>query len=247
MSFIIPISASALKAVYFPILPPSFGSGVLTITAKGVVPILVLDPFIQREPFYGGLRFSVRSYDEGPGPVGKFESAIDISYRLNITLPQPHFQSKSVEIETAGGTVTVPIEYLELSQEVVKLGAENDTSTLPDPIIIKDVLPPIHASLTGGGDLPITAQIPGTTGFDEAWVKPSFNPKFLKLVNATTHNQTITWTFTWNKLPLDPGQSPQLINVITTTRRAGSPAPPRYTEITQGYLVNFVVLADEKK
>ncbi|KAF7550948.1 hypothetical protein G7Z17_g5364 [Cylindrodendrum hubeiense] len=222
----VPVPAADIAAVY------NVSGRFLELRAKGELPSSILPPFFKREEFFGGLRFSLRSFSAGYGkPVQKpFES----SFKLPIQLPVDHFNNKSVAVETSLGTWTIPIHYDGL------LGSAQGDSN--DDAIFGDVLTPINEFLTSDHDLSIRAQIPKTTGNARTSIDPEFNEDYLKLVTSGIFDGAITWTFKWNKIPTGEGENPQFINVTTSIWNGEVGPIARTSRIVQPYIVHFVVL-----
>ncbi|KPM40510.1 hypothetical protein AK830_g6037 [Neonectria ditissima] len=247
MASLVEVPADQITARYY-------GLGrYLELTAKGSVPSFVLPPFFQQEQFFGGLLYSIRAFSGGippehskPGPDTPFDIT---SPKLQIFLPLLHFNSKTVLVETAKGTWEIPITYIGWpgpSDDEDKTSDNAANGNINAGQQYSDVLPPIKESLLDGAQLKIVAQIPKTVGPAKAWVKASYNPTFFKLVDSTHEDGSITWTFEWAKLPTGPGESPQLIEVITTTFNGLFGASAITSKIYQGYVVSFVVLSDSK-
>lgn len=236
------VPASAIKATYY----GGFGLGYLQLSAKGEVSAVTFTPFFRREPLAGGLLFSLVAYWGGLLPEGTKPSPkpFDISNKFKISLPQPHFNNTSVLVETLSGTYTIPIEYIVGGPGPVKPpGKDSNDSSADNLAITGDVLPPIDRPMLADGELVIKATVPKIAGFNRAYVRPSFNPEFLKLVNSEIDNEDISWTFTWNKLPTGENENPQLINITTTQLPSElGPGYARQTRIVQGYIVTLLQL-----
>ncbi|KAK7418260.1 hypothetical protein QQX98_004045 [Neonectria punicea] len=248
MASLVEVPADQITARYY-------GLGrFLELTAKGSVPWIVLTPFFQKEQLFGGLLYSIRAFSGGippehskPGP----DKAFDItSPKLQILLPLQHFNSKTVLVETAKGTWEIPITYIDWPGPSTNEDKATNPPVTPAPIAninagqqFSDVLPPINEHLLAGAQLKIVAQVPTAVGPSKSWVKPSYNPTYFKLVDSTHEAGSITWTFEWAKLPTEPGENPQLIDITTTTFNGLFGASAVTSRIIQGYIVSFVVLS----
>lgn len=237
------VPASGIKAVYY----GGFGLGFLELSAKGEVPSVTLTPFFKREPLAGGLLFSLVAFSGGVFPPGTQPPPLkpfDVTNQFKINLPQPHFNNASVLVETQSGTYTIPIKYISGGPGPVKPpGGDSNDSSVDNLAITGDVLPPIARPLLAESDLVISATIPKITGFNRAYVRPSFSAEFFKLVNSEIDNEVISWTFTWNKLPTGEHENPQLINITTTLLPSQlGPGIAKQSRIVQGYVVTLVQL-----
>ncbi|WYZ35713.1 hypothetical protein EsH8_X_000360 [Colletotrichum jinshuiense] len=210
---------------------------VLTAQYQG---IFIGVKFVRTPGFVGGLRFSLLGIFAGPfspPPTGT------VTTKIPIILPIPHFNNKTVLVDTADGLKTVEIKYTGLKGEILAAGIDFTTdlkvATAP---ILSDVLTPINEYLPGDANLTISVAIPKVEGDSKVSIDPSFNEEFLSLVNATVENGFITYTFRWAKLPTEDGQNPQLIN-ITTSIWNGLVGPlAKTSRNVQGYIVHFVLL-----
>lgn len=154
MAVLIPLPASDFSAVY---AYPN-----LTLLAKGEIPRVVLGADLVRDNWAGGLKFSFEGYYGGilpkdPQPATK---AFSTEYKEQINLPMPHFNNRTVLVETANGTWEVEIkstgcipqpkggldEVLASAKEDLLSSTESSQSGK----IINSVLPPIKVSLPGG-------------------------------------------------------------------------------------------------
>ncbi|KAH7129235.1 hypothetical protein EDB81DRAFT_907263 [Dactylonectria macrodidyma] len=238
----VPVPSNDIKATYN-------GLGrFLELTAKGELPSWILTPFFKREPLAGGLLFSLEAFRAGYGkPTAK---AFETTYKLDIDLPQPHFNSSSVLVQTSLGTFAIPIEYIDIpgpgpvktKGNSANNGVNANDEANTDTTVVGDVLPPINEYLPGDADLNITAQIPREVGHGKSWIEPSFNPDYFKLVNATIAGGAINWTFQWNKIPTGEGENPQGINITTHTWNGEVGPAARNSRIVQPYIVHFVLL-----
>jgi hypothetical protein len=164
---------------------------------------------------------------------------------LWVTLPEAHFNSKTVSVETAEGTWSIPIEYEDLLLD----GSKSTTLTFSDDgqsviggTIHKDVLTPIEENLIDGHRLKIVAQIPQKVLPAQAYAIIHFNRTFLKLIDSTYQAGTIIWTLEWDKLPTEIGEGPQLVDVVTTNWNGLFGASSVTSKIVQGYTVSHVVI-----
>ncbi|KAH6892364.1 hypothetical protein B0T10DRAFT_458077 [Thelonectria olida] len=243
---LVDIPASQITATYH-----LFGR-FLVLTAKGEEHAFYLAPTFQREVFFGGLLFSLRAQPGGPGPVHlKNQPPVepipfDISNKFNILLPEPHFNNSTVSVETAKGTLSIPIEY----EGFVSPPGDKSTTVDADKgndinagQRFSDVVTPINEHLLDGSQLKISAQIPQTVAPAKAWVKVHYNPTYFKLVDSAHEAGSITWTFEWAKLPTEPGENPQIIDVTTTNWNGLFGVSSITSKIIQGYIVSFVVLS----
>ncbi|KAK1977503.1 hypothetical protein LZ30DRAFT_731589 [Colletotrichum cereale] len=233
------VSASDISAVYI--------SNTKQLVLDAKVPGFILGPEFERvKGFVGGLRFALVGFSGGLGRLPKFQTVTD---RIHIGLPAPHFNNRTVLIDTAEGLQTIEIKYTGLNDETLAAGvnfiAQQDNSEPSGPLA-SDVLPPINSYLPGDRVLPISAIIPKAKGDSKVSVNVSFNKEFLRLVTSGVYGGTITWTFEWAKIPTEEGQNPQLINVNTTIWN-GIVGPLAKTSINvQGYIVHFVVLQKQE-
>ncbi|KAH7139848.1 hypothetical protein B0J13DRAFT_638861 [Dactylonectria estremocensis] len=237
----VPVPADAIKATYNGI------GGFLELKAKGELPSWILPPFFQREPFVGGLLFSLSAFRAGYGkPTQK---PFETTYKLDIILPQNHFNSASVLVETSLGTFAIPIKYIDIPGPglVIPTGQKTSNGSNADEelkpyVVLGDVLPPIAKYLPGDTDLTITAQIPKTVGDAKSWINPSFNAEYFKLVNATITGGAINWTFKWNKIPTGQGENLQALNITTSIWNGELGPSAKNSRIVQPYIVHFVLL-----
>ncbi|KAL0940055.1 uncharacterized protein CTRU02_206665 [Colletotrichum truncatum] len=227
MAPLAPIPGSDISALY------DTPSRQLILSAVGTLPGIWFTPFFKQEPFAGGLRFSLQAFTGGFHPPPK--RSFDIAEKFQIDLPIPHFNNKSVLVETGLGRFTIDIKY-------TGFGSDSVPSSEPDGNNFRDVLPPIQKFLTGDAELFITAQIPKTEPSGKASVEPSFNPQFLKLVDSIYEDGAINWTFQWAELPLGEDQNPQLIEIITTVSNGYAGPPVQTWQTRQGYSVHLVLL-----
>ena len=212
----------------------------LTITAKGLIPGVVLDVFLQRDAAWvGGLKFSFLGHWGGLGTPPPKEITSVLEEKIN--LPQPHFNSKSVIIETASGTYTVPIEYNYGDITGLKeLSISDTTAEAVEPNkSVSSVLPPINVYLTGTGLLAVTARIP--TEVPLYRISTSFNEEFLRISNVTVSDGAVNYAFKWEKFPEGEG-NPQLLDVITEGFNGVIGPTGRQFRTVQGYIVHGVLL-----
>ncbi|KAK1519564.1 uncharacterized protein CCOS01_11215 [Colletotrichum costaricense] len=205
---------------------------VLTAQANG----LIINAKFARLEFFGGLKFALEGFFGGPGPVGP-EDITPVTTPFPITLPLPHFNNKTVLVETADGPKTIEIKYTGLKGTAP---ADLSKDLKIQNTNIGSVLTPINLHLPAEGETSFTAVIPKPEGDYQISVVPSFNEDLLRLVNATVRNGVVTYTFRWAKTPTGD-QNPQLIN-LTTSYYNGITGPAAHTtSIIQGYLVHLVV------
>ncbi|KAI3324732.1 hypothetical protein HD806DRAFT_493469 [Xylariaceae sp. AK1471] len=241
MSVLIPIPASDLTVQH------DFLSRNLTIRAGGEISDNFKNPFIQRELFCGGLRFSVRAFPQVGVPV---QVPLNIKYTEKMNL-LPGMES--VIIETGLGTFTVPINLVHLGAKESALSdgvaalSVTDAATNTAIAMSGDVLPPIHCYLPSEAILSITADIPATTVETKTAVNISFDPDWFTLLSANVVNGSIAWTFKWAKVPTD-SDNPQLIDVLTDRfNNWGNPLnPAQVSRIIQGYVVEHVYFEQKK-
>ncbi|KAF4808253.1 hypothetical protein CGCSCA5_v012537 [Colletotrichum siamense] len=235
MAFLVPIKESDISIAY------NSNHHVLVLEAKGEVPKVWLTPFFQQETLFGGLSFSIRDHATGLGPSKGETRPFDIRLDVPVNLPLPHFNNKSVLIETASGSFNIDIKYNGFAPgPVIRGGKDGEEGTTT-----KSVLPPIQEFLPADQPLRITAQIPKVEPPASVNIEPSYNPKFLELIHSTAQQGSVSWTFKWKELPTEKGTNPQLIE-ITTHQYNGLVGPAAHNSyIIQGYVVHFVVF--EKK
>ncbi|KAI8627144.1 hypothetical protein F5Y19DRAFT_443466 [Xylariaceae sp. FL1651] len=235
MSVLIPIPASDLTVRH------DFLSRKLTVRAVGEISDNFKNPFIQRELFFGGLRFSVRAFPQVGVPV---QVPLDIEHTEKMNL----FPGmKSVIIDTALGTFTVPIDRIQLGandsalSEGVAARSATDATTNTGMAMLGDVLPPIHCYLPSEGTLSITAKPSATTIEIKVAVNISFDPDWFTLLSASVVDGSIIWTFKWTKVPTG-SDNPQLIDVLTDRfNNWGNPLNQAHiSRIVQGYIVEHV-------
>ncbi|KAJ0300842.1 hypothetical protein Brms1b_012622 [Colletotrichum noveboracense] len=219
MASLIPVKESDISIVY------NSNTRELVLAAKGEIPKVFLTPFFKQESVLNtGLTFSIRAF-AGGFPPQKGEKSFEIKHSVHINLPLPHFNNKTVLIETASGNFSVEIKYTGFGPGPVVRG-DNGSE---EGTTYQDVLPPIKRSSP-----------PSRVN-----IEPSYNPEFLELIRSTVQEGSISWTFKWKKLPTEEGANPQLIDV-TTHQYNGLVGPAARNYITiQGYVVLFVVF--EKK
>jgi hypothetical protein len=221
MSILIPLPASGLAVTY------TSQTKILEVSANGKIPGWIIGPFIQHDLWSGGLKFSLKGYAGGEGV--RPDQPLNISFKENIGLPMPHFNNKTVLVETATGTFNIPIRYLGIT-----LPDATPSPTSADNQPNTSVLPPINEYLPEGQVLTITAKIPDSFGSS---VAPQFNSEYLQIVDAIVKGGQITWTFKWTQIPQGPA-NPQLLNILTRVLGTN----PIISETIQGYVVHFVVL-----
>ncbi|KAK1991629.1 hypothetical protein LX36DRAFT_734956 [Colletotrichum falcatum] len=233
------LSASDISAVYVT------KTKELVLHAK--VQGFILGPKFERvEGFVGGLRFALVGFPGGLGPHPDFRAVTD---KFIIGLPAPHFNNKTVLVDTAEGLQSIEIKYTGLNDEVLPAGvnsvARQDNSE-PSVPLASDVLTPINYYLPADCVLCISAAIPKIDGSSKTSVYISFNQEFLRLVTSGVHDGTVTWSFEWSKIPTEKGQNPQLINVKTTVWNGTVGSLAKTSIIVQGYIVHWVVLQKQE-
>ncbi|KAH7008971.1 hypothetical protein EDB80DRAFT_841758 [Ilyonectria destructans] len=248
MASLVPIAAEGISAHYH-------GLGrKLELRAEGEIPGYFLTPFFEQEIWDGGLRFSIKAYSGGYGKLPPTQK-VKFNFELPILLPIPHFNNRSVIVETAFGASEIKIEYLEWpeppkgEESVVKttLNAIAPTSN-PDKkdAEVTSVLPPVEFYLIDSGTLTIPALIPKEVN---SYLDIEFNKEFVRLVNTSVDNGFIKWTLEWNKPPTG-ADDPQRINVTTTTKHEATiaiwPPVPRIIRVIQPYLVHRVWLVSNE-
>ncbi|KAH7205553.1 hypothetical protein BKA60DRAFT_655045 [Fusarium oxysporum] len=239
MASLVPIDPKGITAQYH-----GFGRK-LVLHAEGTIPGYFLTPFFEQDIWEGGLRFSVKAYSGGFGKLPKDKDVV-FDLELPILLPIPHFNNKSVLVETAFGTSKIIIDYkewlappqnLELAGQAA--GGGNASSEDADKKSSQNtiILPPIEHYLIKDGFLPIPARIPKEIS---SWLKIEFNKEFIKLVDTKFEEGTLIWDIAWVKVPSGPSD-PQRVNVITTIKSdilpPILPPLPGITKIIQPYLV----------
>ncbi|KAF9776148.1 hypothetical protein IL306_005710 [Fusarium sp. DS 682] len=250
MASLVPIDPKGITAYYH-----SLGR-TLVLKAEGKIPGFFLLPFFEQDIWEGGLRFSVKAYSGGYAKLPD-EQDVKFEYELPILLPIPHFNNRSVLVETAFGTSKINIVYLEWpeppeDEEVAVKTTANETAaptSNPDKkeANTTSILIPEHKFLTDDGTLEIVALIPKELS---SWVDIEFNPEFIKLVTTRIEGGFIKWTIRWAKIPTGPND-PQRLNVITTIKHDATitvwPPIPNIKRIIQPYLISRMWLFSDKK
>ncbi|OHF02018.1 hypothetical protein CORC01_02597 [Colletotrichum orchidophilum] len=231
------LSASKLAALY------DSKTRQLVLTAQ--VPAVVLGAdFVRVEAFVGGLKFTLQGFFGGVLPPGT-QDFQDVTTKFPISLPAPHFNNKSVLIDTADGTKTVEIKYTGFDGVAPATGVDFTAGLkIESTPIAGSVLTPINVFLPASLETTITAVVPKAEGDSKVSVVPTFNEEFLRLVNATVHNGVISYTFRWAQLPTGQGQNPQLINITTTTYNDLVGPAAKTSSVVQGYIIHFVLLKE---
>jgi len=236
MASLVSVPAADIKAFYH-----ADEGHYLELIAEGVLPSWVLSPFFKREPWAGGLFFSLRSFSGGLGP--SHEKPFKATFIEHILLPQPGFNSTSVLVETALGRFNIPIIPANSADAPGFAASEQKDASAVTATILEDVLPPIKVALTGGEPLVIPAAVPEHKGDGKkGYVEVSFNDVYFKMTNAGISDKTLDWTFQWAKFP-EGKMNPQLINVTTSTWNGMVGPDSTWTRITQGYVVSYVLKA----
>ncbi|KAK3378838.1 hypothetical protein B0T24DRAFT_589457 [Lasiosphaeria ovina] len=102
-SILVPLPESGFKAVYVT------KTLTLTVSAVGKVPGWILDPHLEHDVLFGGLKFSLRGF---PGGISEApEQVIDTSIKLQVGLPAEHFESDTVTCQSETGTYHIKINY----------------------------------------------------------------------------------------------------------------------------------------
>jgi hypothetical protein len=183
------------------------------------------------------------------------EKDVKFEFELPILLPIPHFNNKSVLVETAFGTSEIKIVYLEWPeppednavavQSAADDAAASDSETKERKNTV--VLPPIHLYLTDEGLLLLSALIPKELS---SGVKIDFNPEYVKLVDTKFENGFIKWDISWAKIPTG-ASDPQTVHVITTIKHDINlpviPPFPSVTIVIQPYIVHRMFMLSDKK
>ncbi|KAH7469861.1 hypothetical protein IWW34DRAFT_805503 [Fusarium oxysporum f. sp. albedinis] len=247
MASLVPIDPKGIEAHYH-------GLGrKLVLKAKGTIPGYFLTPFFEQDIWTGGLRFSVKAYSGGFEKVPK-DKEVKFEFELPILLPIPHFNNKSVLVETAFGTSDIKIVYLEWPEDpednaVAVQSVEGDAGASGSET--KEgkntvILPPIPYVLTDKGLLLLSALIPKELS---SGVKIDFNPEYVKLVDTKFENGFIKWDIAWNNIPTG-ASDPQTVHVITTINHDIKlpviPPFPSVTIIIQPYIVSRMWMVSDK-
>ncbi|KAF7508871.1 hypothetical protein GJ744_008580 [Endocarpon pusillum] len=105
MAVLIPFPESGFKCYY------STWKKTLQLSASGTIPGVVLSAWLERDSqWVEGLKFSLLGFYGGLGthPPKEFQYKLE----KQISLPQSHFESNTVEVETADDTYIIKITYL---------------------------------------------------------------------------------------------------------------------------------------
>ncbi|EXA33993.1 hypothetical protein NW761_010450 [Fusarium oxysporum] len=250
MASLVPIDPKGITAKYHGL------TGKLILHAEGKIPGFFLTPFFEQDVWEGGLRFAVKAYSGGFAKLPD-EKHVDFTFELPILLPIPHFNNKSVLVETAFGTSEIDIQYLEWAKPPkdisLPLQATGDDTAAPTsnsdkkPANTTTIYPPKDFWLSDKGTLEIIALVPKQL---TSLVNIDFNPEFIKLVATSYEGGFIKWTISWAKIP-DPENDPQRINVITTIKpeveiQIWPPIP--HIRFIQPYLIHRMwMLSDQKE
>ncbi|KAM0552665.1 hypothetical protein ACHAPJ_007762 [Fusarium lateritium] len=250
MASLVPIDPKGITAHYH-------GLGrKLVLKAEGKIPGYFFLPFFEQDIWEGGLRFSIKAYSGGFAKLPD-EQDVKFEFELPILLPIPHFNNRSVLVETAFGTSKINIVYLEWPEppedEEVSLKTTAHETAAPTSSSDKkeanttSILPPKDYFLTDSGTLEINSLIPKELS---SWVDIDFNPEFIKLVSTRIDEGFIKWTISWAKIPKGP-EDPQRLNVITTIKHDATipiwPPIPNIIRIIQPYLISRMWLFSDKK
>jgi len=201
----------------------------LLVRVKGKIPGFWSGVTLKRETFMGGIKYSFSGFPLGGGGP-KPDQDIDISVPEIVTLPMTRFNSDTVSIETGSGIYSINIQY-DVPLEPTK----------PDKPSTSVVLPPIKKYLPLDEVLVITATIPAGR---RSGVVIKFNDAYVRLVDATAHDDQIVWSLKWNKKPDDKDKTnPQLIEVHTDQWNGQPPPNSQTTHTIQGYVLYFVLHA----
>lgn len=231
---LVPLSEKDIHAEYVA------NTKTLEVIAKGEFPAIVVGIFFQRDLFAGGIKLSLVGYYGGI-PGGPHE--LEATFTEHISLPVPHFNNKTIIVETKDGTYEIPIHYSGFGPSPV------NGNTIPVPLsALKDnkdntittVLPPIPILLPGGKTATVKARVPEKLPLNS--VNTKFNETFIRVLNAGFSDGQIWWTFKWEKLPLGEGENPQLFEVVTESFNGVMPPDAKRYIIIQGYIVRFGVL-----
>jgi hypothetical protein len=189
MGFLGSIPAANLRAAY------NVNTKRLTLYAEGVVMGATYGFNFRRDSFMGGLKFSLMAWT---GPLTGKEQPYDFKQAFYINMPLPHFNNKTVLIETSNypDGKEVEIEYLGLIQPGSNLTSAPDTEKAVDSA--KDEA---AVSLTQGTaklnvlfkepfNIEASCRVP-----EQGAVKIDYDDTILELVTAGIDDKNIVWTF----------------------------------------------------
>ncbi|KAJ4248765.1 hypothetical protein NW762_012603 [Fusarium torreyae] len=159
----------------------------LVLKAEGKIPGCFFLPCFEQDIWYGGLRFSIKAYSGGFAKLPD-EQNFKFEFELPILLPVPHFNNRSVLVETAFSTSKINVVYIEWPEspedEEVSLKITAGETTAPTSNSDKK-----SANTTSivtpkdQGTLEIIALVAKELS---SWVDIDFNPEFIKLASTYT-------------------------------------------------------------
>ena len=233
---LVPLPADKFYAVY------TSKEGLLRVTANGDVPGTVVNCWLQRDQWLGGLKFSLVGYYGGINPPPS--QSIEKSIEEYIALPKCRFESSSVLVETADGTWSIPIRYLGFGTTGGETTLTKQAS-LPDSQVNVQVLPPIRINLPGGqpGEhtAAITAALPTRSSITNS-IAPIINEEFIRIWDAGINGNQVFWLITWEQIPKE---NPVLLEIVTSS--GAGPGGSGMLDVVQGYLVYLVTLTPPEK
>jgi hypothetical protein len=107
----------------------------LLVFARGELAGWVLGPRLYRDPqWVGGFKFDVRSYSGGLGTPPNYH--LEASYSFETVLPQDHFQSKEVTIDTSAGHNEARIWYHDADKSVEVDASKAQEEPTPGSILV---------------------------------------------------------------------------------------------------------------
>ncbi|MDB5015722.1 MAG: hypothetical protein JWQ84_554 [Mucilaginibacter sp.] len=186
MGFLGTIPATKLAAFY------DTGQQKLILYAQGVVKGATYGFNFQRDTFMGGLKFTLQAWT---GPLTGKEQPYEHSQGFIISLPQPHFNSKSVLIVTANHPQgeTVPIHYSGLIHTDTELAAANKAGSAPASAPVTTATPDstqLNVLFKMPFNISENAEVPKMGAVDV-----QYDNTILQLVTAGISNTDIVWTF----------------------------------------------------
>ncbi len=182
MGFLTTISADKLSAVYHT------ATRQLYLTAKGSAQNFTSGIAFHQNTLFGGLKFTLMGW---VGPRGTGTTPYDKTQHFNVSLPQPHFNNKTVLIVTSNHPdgIAVPITYFvgeaidsELSDGVKGSAPTPVRNNVPRTVFL-DTNFTIKANVVAG-----ILQSGGSV--DINWDKSA-----LTLMNAGVEGADMVWTF----------------------------------------------------
>jgi len=187
MGFLGTIPASKLAAFY------DVGGKKLYLYAEGVVKGDTTGFSFNRDTFFGGLKFTLMAWT---GPLTGKEQPYQYKEAFDITLPQPHFNSKSVIIVTENhpdgeivtinysGIVPPPTNGLKAAAPAENLAAGAPVETASPDSIPLTVLFGLPFNIQENANVPKMGA-----------VDIQYDKTILTLVTAGIKNADIVWTF----------------------------------------------------